>query len=190
MVSDGIMAAINLTFAHSWRAEILPGRPLILPKRQFVYPREAEEVERGAMEVLVRPGNGEPFLATCALGFADPAAPTGGWSCPHPDWLCAVSGGYAYLIDTTAPERFAQVEYRPVLEVRALREQLLLLFVGHHSLLAWGVDGQLWLTPRLSWEGVTITDVDGDALRGIGWDLLSDADVPFAIDLRSGERIG
>jgi len=36
---------------------------------------------------------------------------------PDPDWLCAISGGYAYLIDTTAPERFVHLRYRPVLEV-------------------------------------------------------------------------
>jgi hypothetical protein len=179
----------DLTFPRSWTAEILPGRPLILPQRQFVYPRQAEEVERGAMEVLVRPALALPFLATCALGFADPAAPSGLWSCPHPDWLCAVSGGYAYLIDTTAPERFHQVDYRPVLQLLALEPQQLLLFVGHHSLLAWGREGQAWQTPRLSWEGITITRIDANKLHGTGWDLLSDQDVPFTIDLRSGEII-
>jgi hypothetical protein len=182
-------AQIDLTFPHSWTAEILPQRPLILPKRQLVYPRQAEEVERGAMEVLVRPEDADPFLATCALGFADPAAPSGVWSCPHPDWICAVSGGYAFLIDTTAPERFVQVEYRPVLEVRPLLEQQLMLFIGHHSLLAWDVNGKVWQTARLSWEGITLARIEADRLYGVGWDLRSDADVPFVVDLRTGERI-
>lgn len=181
--------SLDLTFARTWSAEILPQRPLILPKRAFVYPQRAEEVERGAMEVLVRPAKGEPFLATCALGFADPAAPSGIWSCPHPDWICAVSGGYAYMIDTIAPERFTQVEYRPVLEVRALRQQRLLLFAGHHSLLAWDAEGKAWQTARLSSEGLSVTRIAADTLHGTGWDLLTDADVPFVIDLRTGERI-
>jgi hypothetical protein len=184
------ISTIDLTFPHRWNAEILSQRPLILPKRQFVYPRHAEEVERGAMEVLVKPATGDAFLATCALGFADPAAPSGVWSCPDPDWLCAVSGGYAYLIDATAPERFEQVEYRPVLGVRALPEQGLLLFTGHYSLLAWGVGGKAWQTARLSSEGVAISGIEGDVLRGMGWDLMTDADVPFAIDLRTGARLG
>ena len=47
---------VDLSFPHQWEAEILAARPLILPPRHFVYPREAEEVERGALEVLVRPG--------------------------------------------------------------------------------------------------------------------------------------
>ena len=177
---------LDLTFPHTWTAEILPQRPLILPRRQFVYPRHAEEVERGALEVLVHPADADPFLATCALGFADPAAPTGVWSCPNPAWMCAVSGGYAYLVNTAEPEQFEQVEYRPVLEVRPLRERGLLLFVGHYSLLAWGADGNAWQTARLSWEGVEITRIDGDLLHGMGWDLRTDREVPFTVNLRSG----
>jgi hypothetical protein len=100
-----------------------------------------------------------------------------------------VSGGYAYLIDTTAPERFSQIPYRPVLAVRALPAQGLLLFAGHHSLLAWGREGQAWQTARLSSEGITIARVEGDLLHGLGWDLRSDADVPFVVDLRTGERV-
>ncbi|WP_446745553.1 hypothetical protein [Silvibacterium acidisoli] len=179
---------IDLTFPHAWEAEILPSRPLIFPKQHFVYPRDAEEVERGAMEVLVKAAQ-DTFLATCALGFADPAAPSGLWSCPDPRMLCAVSGGYAYLIDTTDPRSFIQVEYRPVLSVLALPEQKLLLFTGHHALTAWGVEGKAWQTVRLSWEGVTIDSIDGDQLNGTGWDLMTDRDVPFMIDLKTGERI-
>src|ERR1700689_2547704 len=90
---------VEFSFPHQWQAEILPARPLILPPRHFVYPREAEEVERGALEVLVRSREGEqPFLATCALGFRDAAAPTGIWACPAAEEVCAVSGGYAYIL--------------------------------------------------------------------------------------------
>ena len=180
----------NLTFPHSWTVELLNNRPLIAPARQFVFPKHAEDVERGALELLVKPAQDETFLATCALGFADPIAPTGIWSCPHPDWLCAVSGGYTYLIDTLQPQRWIMVPYRPVLDVRALIEQQLLLFIGHHSIFAWGHNGQAWQTARLSWEGIEITDIVGNTLCGLGWDLITDKDVPFAIDLKTGEHTG
>ena len=182
---------VDLSFPHHWQAEILPARPLILPSRQFVYPREAEEIERGALEVLVRPGasDAQPFLATCALGFHDPAVPTGLWSTPNPDEICAVSGGYAYLIDATAPERFTMLPYRPVLEVRPLLAQGLLLFVGHHAILAWGPNGQAWQSGRLSSEGLTITSIEGGILHGLGWDLITDKESPFTLDLKTGLRV-
>lgn len=188
------MATVDFTFPHEWTAEILPARPLILPRRQFVYPRHAEEVERGALEVMVRtanpasPESSEPFLATFALGFADPAAPTGLWSCPDPKWMCAVCGGYAYVVNTAVPEDFAQVEFRPVLEVRALREQNLLLFAGHYALIAWGMHGKAWQTARLSWEGLQITGIEGHWLHGLGWDMREDKDIAFRVDLETGEH--
>jgi len=181
---------VNLTFPHHWQAEILAARPLILPSRHFVYPAQADEVERGALEVLVRTAEGvEPFLATCALGFRDAAVPTGIWSCPCPNELCAVSGGYAYIIHTTNPRHFTMIPFRPVLEVHPLASQGLLLFVGHHAILAWGADGQAWQSEKLSDEGVTITVIDAEELHGNGWNLMTDKETPFTLDLKTGLRI-
>jgi hypothetical protein len=187
---------IDLSFPHRWQAEILTARPLILPPRHFVYPQAAEEVERGALELLIRPdsppdaspdgSDAQPFLATCALGFRDPAAPSGLWSTPKPEEICAVAGGYAYLIDTTTPERFTMIPYRPVLKIRPLVQEHLLLFVGHHSILAWGRDGMAWESRKLSDEGVTITGTDGGILRGTGWEMIRDREKPFALDLQTG----
>lgn len=187
-------ALIDLSFPHRWHAEVLPARPLILPPRHFVYPRNAEEVERGALEILVRPDatskdrspEAQSFLATCALGFRDPAVPTGLWSTPKPEEICAVSGGYAYLIDTTAPENFTMIPYRPVLAVHAVLGRGLLLFVGHRSILAWGAAGRAWESEKLSDEGVTITAVDDDVVRGMGWEMRSDRETAFALDIRTG----
>jgi hypothetical protein len=179
----------DLAFPHSWEANVLPERPLILPPRRYTYPRDAEEIERGALEVMVQPARAERFLATFALGFADPAAPSGLWSCPAEDELCAAAGGYAYIVDTRNPDRFTHIAYRPVLEVRPLPEHGLLLLSGHQALLAWGVNGLAWESPRLSSEGLHFDAVIGNELHGSGWDLLTDRDVPFALDLRTGQRI-
>ncbi len=178
---------IDLTFPHTWQAEILPARPLILPPRHFIYPQQAEEVERGALEVLIRPGKeAQEFLATCALGFRDPIVPTGLWSCPNPEEICAVSGGYAFVIDTTAPDRFTMIRCRPVLELRPLATLGLLLFVGHHGVLAWGAKGQAWQSKKLSDEGITITAIEDAQLHGLGWSMISDKENPFTLDLRTG----
>ncbi len=191
---------VDLSFPHTWTAQILSARPQILPPRHFVYPREAEEVERGALEVLIKPikprdadhdseRSEQPFLATCALGFRDPAVPTGIWSTPAPETICAVSGGYAYMIDTTAPDRFVMIAYRPVMEIRAAPAEQVLLFAGHHSILAWGSRGEAWQAGKLSDEGVTITAIRGGKLHGVGWEMMSDRETPFTLDVHSGQRI-
>jgi len=184
-------AVVDLAFPHRWQAEILRARPAILPAQRFVYPRHAEEVERGALEVLIRPAGAQaqPFLATCALGFRDPAVPTGIWSCPQPDQICTVSGGYAYVIDTLEPERFTMIPFRPVLAVRSHPQLGLLLFVGHHAILAWDANGQRWRSEKLSDEGVTISSVEEGMLYGLGWSVMTDKETAFALDLCTGLKI-
>jgi hypothetical protein len=185
---------IDFTFPHSWMVEILSAPPLIAPARSFTYPRpvpgEEEALARGALQILVRPSAGSHFLATCALGFDAATVPTGVWSCPNPNSLCAVAGGYAYLIDTHAPESCIHLRLRPVVAVRPILSHGLLLFAGFHALEAWASNGIAWTTPRLSWEGLTLGDIEGDTLHGIAWDLPTDKEVPFTIDLPTGKHTG
>jgi hypothetical protein len=182
------------SFAHDWTAEILKAAPMIAPARQFTYPQqiagEEDALARGALQLLVRATTGGTFLATCALGFTNPAMPTGVFACPNPQELCAVAGGYAYIIDTTHPEHCAHITLKPVIEVQTLPAQKLLLFVGFHSIVAWGEQGQAWESARLSWEGVRVTGIEGDILHGIGWNLLTDKEVPFTLNLLTGHHQG
>jgi hypothetical protein len=195
------MASVGDTgaFPHPWRAEILAQPPLIAPARQFTFPQqiagEEDALARGALLLLVHPAAGPqsgdgPFLATCALGFTDPAMPTGVVACPNPRELCAVAGGYAYIIDTTAPERSTHIPLKPVTQVLPFAAQSLLIFCGFHSLMAWGAEGLAWQTARLSWEGIRITGTDGDTLRGFGWNLMTDREVEFFVNLQDGTHTG
>jgi len=139
---------VTLAFPHSWDAEVLRRGRSFKPLRCFTYPREAEEGgARRARSHGPPCGQGGEFLATFALGFADSAAPCGLWSCPNVDDLCAISGGYGYIVNTLDPAQFAHV--RPVLEVWPVTKHNLLLFVGHYTLMAWGANGAEWQSPRL-----------------------------------------
>ena len=182
------------SFSHTWSADVLNAPPLIAPARQYVFPRqiagEEDALARGALQLLVRPSARGSFLATCALGFNDPTMPSGVYSCPNPDALCAVAGGYAYIINTLQPEQSTHLALRPVVEVRSLPANGLLLFVGFHYIVAWGTDGEAWQSARLSWEGVRITGVDGNTLSGTGWNMLTDREVTFTLDLRTGRHDG
>ena len=181
-------------FSKDWTAEILSKPPMIAPARQFTYPQqiagEEDALARGALQLMVRPASGGAFLATCALGFTDPAMPTGIFACPNPQELCAVAGGYAYIIDIAHPEHSTHLALKPVVEVRSLKAQNLLLFIGFHSMLAWGQNGLAWQTGKLSWEGLRITAIEGDALHGFGWNLMTDKEVAFSVDLLTGQHQG
>ena len=181
----------DTTFPHDWQAEILEAPPLIAPTRHYIYPQAVEEVERGALQIYLRSRPEAEFaMATFALGFADPSLPHGIWSCPNRDQMCAIAGGYAYVVDVASPEKWMQLPYRPVTWVDAVPEHKLLLFASFHRLWALGAEGKAWETGRLSWEGLRVTGIEGQHLHGFGWDLETDSEVPFAVDLTTGQHTG
>lgn len=167
---------------------------MIAPARQFTYPLqiagEEDALGRGALQVLVHPAAGGTFLATCAQGFTSQTVPTAIFACPNPDEMCAVAGGYVYLIDTLHPGRSTLLSLKPVVEVIVLPTHRLLVFAGFHSLIAWAADGLAWETARLSWEGIRLGPIVGEMLHGSGWDMRTDEDVAFSVDLATGTHIG
>jgi hypothetical protein len=80
--------------------------------------------------------------------------------------------------------------YRPVTAVSTAREQNLLIFSSFHSLLGWGPEGKAWQTGRLSWDGIRITSIQGETLLGFGWELKTDQELPFEVDLKTGKHSG
>jgi hypothetical protein len=181
-------------FPHTWTARILAAPPLIAPARQFVYPLfvpgEEDAMARGALLLDIKPANAPNLLATCALGYRDPSLPTGIYPCPRPDDLLALAGGYAYLIDTQDPTRCLHLPLRPVAQVLPAPNAGLILLAGFHHVAAIGATGLLWQSARLSWEGVTLTEVSHGQLHGLGWNMHTDREVPFTIDLATGHHQG
>jgi hypothetical protein len=94
---------------------------------------------------------------------------------------------YSSNLTDKSPDQFDEVR-----EQQRILFDKLLLFVGHHSILAWGSDGEAWESDRLSWEGITNlrieARIEGAILHGEGWDLRTDKDLPFALDLNTGKR--
>jgi hypothetical protein len=181
-------------FPKSWTARILTAPPLISPARQFVYPLyvpgEEDAMARGALLLDIKPANAPNFLATCALGYRDPNLPSAIYPCPRPDDLLALAGGYAYLIDTQNPRSCLHLPLRPVTQILSAPEAGLILLAGFHHVDAIGPTGLLWQSARLSWEGITLTAVRNNELHGLGWNMHTDKEVPFTVDLASGQHVG
>jgi hypothetical protein len=164
--------------------------PLHPLEKLYHYPVELEEGDRAGAYLRVVPKEGPAWTGFFAQGFDSAQVVNAVCSAPDPDWLCAVVGGYAYLVKTSDPAQWLRVEQRPVVDLRVLSQQGLLLFAGFTSITAVGRSGIAWTTGRLTWEGLAITAIEGDTLRGMGWDALADKEVPFEVDLKTGKHTG
>ena len=175
--------------ASTWGARVLPGAPLIAPARVFVFPHlipgEEEALARGSIWIDVRPGNSPAFLAQCALGFATGHVAQGLW--PLSNGLLAVAGGYGYRIDPHGPEKTVLLPIRPAVAVLQCGPYTVL--AGFHNVLV--LDGDLaWQSPRISWEGVSLTACEHGVLQGSGWDVATDEEVDFTLDLHTRKMSG
>jgi hypothetical protein len=182
---------LDFTFPRNYEAKILEAAPPVHPlEKLHHYPVELEEGDRDGVYVRVTPRQGQAWSGFFALGFESSQVVSAVASCPDPDSLCVVPGGYAYVVKATDPAQWFRVEQRPVVDLRALSQQGILLFTGFTNMTAVGRTGMAWTSERLSWEGITITGISGDKLHGAGWDALADKEVPFEVDLRTGKSTG
>jgi hypothetical protein len=154
------------------------------------YPVELEEGDRTGAYLRIEPRQSQAWYGFFGLGFESDRMIHAVYSCPDPDSVCVVVGGYAYVVKATEPAQWFRAEQRPVVEVRPVAELGLLLFAGFTTITALARHGLAWTTDRLSWEGLTITEISGAKLKGHAWDALTDKDVPFSVDLLTGRSTG
>jgi hypothetical protein len=181
----------EFTFPRNYEVKVLNSAPPLHPlEKLYHYPVELEEGDRSGVYVRIEPRQAPAWRGFFALGFESDRVIHAAYSCPDQDSVCIVSGGYAYVVKATDPALWFRVEQRPAIEIRAHHGLGLLLFAGFTTITAVGGTGIAWTTQRLSWEGISIVEVTGEKLRGTGWDALTDKDVPFEVDLLSGESQG
>jgi len=79
---------------------------------------------------------------------------------------------------------------RPVTQVLPAPSANCIILAGFHEVAAIGANGLLWQSARLSWEGITLTEVRENTLHGLGWNLQTDREIPFTLDLTTGQHQG
>jgi hypothetical protein len=180
-------------FPRNYEVVILEAAPPVHPvEKLHHYPVEMEEGDRAGayLRVVPRQEKAKAWYGFFALGFDSDQVVSTVCSCPDPDSVCAVVGGYAYVVAVTDPARWFRIEQRPVVDLRADPQSGLLLFAGFTTISALGGEGLRWTTGRLSWEGITLTGIGGGKIQGRGWDAMSDKEVDFEVDLLTGKHTG
>lgn len=181
----------DFTFPRNYEIRLLEAAPPVHPvEKLHHYPVELEEGDRNGVFLRVAPRDAPAWLGFFAQGFESGQVVNEICSAPDPDWFCATVGGYAYIVKSTDPAQWLRMEQRPVVDLRVLPQHGLLLFAGFTAITATNSSGIAWTTARLSWEGLTITEISGDILRGKGWDALADKEAPFEVDLKTGQHKG
>jgi hypothetical protein len=181
----------DFTFARHYEVKLLQSAPPVHPlEKLYHFPLELEEGDRSGVYVRVEPHGGQAWSGFFVQGFDSDFAVNMICACPDPGSVCAVVGGYAYVVTAADPSQWFRIEQKPVVALRVVEDHHLILFAGFTTITALGVSGIKWTTERLSWEGVSLDEIHSGQLHGKGWDAIANREVPFEVDLESGQHSG
>jgi hypothetical protein len=161
-----------------------------VPDDAFVFERPGS-VRNGEVVVEVTTDNGKCWVgAARAGGPSVRGALSGVFSTPAETGLLLLGRGNAYLVDVAAPERFEAIDTGgPVVGVRPVLDEGLLLLASPWTITALGEDGVRWQTGRLAIDGIRLDEVEAGRLAGVA-DPDDDEPRDFVVELHTGQHEG
>ncbi|HUR36327.1 MAG TPA: hypothetical protein VM009_00825 [Terriglobales bacterium] len=177
---------IELAFPHQYEVEVLPAA---VNERPVRIPASPEEVD--SIVVKIKPADAPAWVGSFARGFATDDLISGVYAWPDGQSLAVVAAGYGYVLKASdLGKNWVRLQPMPITDVRTMAEQKLILFADFTHIYAYGAERSAWKSERLSWDGVTITEVATNHVFGMAWDAMQDKEVDFVIDVRTGEHTG
>lgn len=158
--------------------------------RRFFLPGGTSDGGHDGINVQVTPHDGPEWVGTFASGHFGSRTIAGLWTTPNRYSFCAVVEGQGYIVDVRDPQKCEAVPIVPVLAVRSSVKHQLLIFANHTELLAYGSAGIAWRTRRLSWDSLKLTTMSNDVLYGVFWDIRSESEQSFMVNLADGTHTG
>ena len=145
------------------------------------------EISTQSLVLEVTPFGGESWMGNFQGG---PEGLDGVFATPCADTICVVVKGQGYWVPVRDRTTFELIRSVPIKQVVRIPDRDVLIFVDYTRLAAYGPRGFLWLTEDLSWDGLEITDIGANVVRGTAWDSPAASRVPFSVNVDSGKTEG
>lgn len=123
-------------------------------------------------------------------GDPSPKALSGVFEWPDSSLVCVVSQGRGYIADTDDPSHCGEVSAFPITAVASIPQRGLVVLCDLLKVIAYSSKGLAWKTPRLSWDGLKLTEATSDVVAGEAWDATADRWVPFSVEVETGKHRG
>ncbi len=172
-----------------FRYEILSELPG-MPKKVVFIPENKLGVGQDGLIVKICPSNETPWIGIFAFGDLSSSAECSVLEGPGPNFLSIVAQGEGYIVSPCNPRLVTRVKVYPVFGAVEVPLRGLVLFYDYTNIAAYNESGLLWLTKRISWDGIEITSVSENEIVGKSWDSPNDRNVEFNVNLADGSHRG
>jgi len=169
----------NSGFDHSYSWKILTEIP-----EGRIYLNFPSETNWVSIEFLVEvfPKGRVPWIGNfTGSGFE---FPSGVFTTPNMELLCINSRGSVYFINAEFPQNYFQCTIEPVLDIINSVENNLMIFIGFTELMIFDESG-IKLTKKVSKDGIKITRISKEKIKGLAYSPIKNQYVNFEIDLEN-----
>ncbi|WP_413512613.1 hypothetical protein [Myroides odoratus] len=177
---------IDLTFNANYALE---NSDKIKKGEQYYYPEGSNKEGKDGVVVQVIPFESKDWVGVFAFGTFSSKGISGIYTMPNPNRFCIVSKGSGYIVSVNDNKDWEEVESIPILDVRSIKEQGILVFSNYTDLVAYDEIGVKWRTERLSQDGFKIIEITKSIIKGEFWNPRNEAYDLFEVDLSTGIRV-
>lgn len=176
------------SFPRNYEAEVVEERPEGNNVPIFYFSGPLKKWGRDELLVSVRPAESRQWLGIFAFGGGPITALS---SSPEVNTLCVVSRGAGYLVRADKPQVWKEIdELFPITDFRPIPNRGIIVLADYTTIGAYGANGLIWQTERISFDGINITSIGPDYIEGEAWDPTMRERPKFRVDLRTGEHEG
>ncbi|MGC2162772.1 MAG: hypothetical protein WA634_12735, partial [Silvibacterium sp.] len=182
------MLKIDLEFPHSYKVEELPELPGTgkFDAPLLYFPRPKTRPEHDGLWLRMRSATGKSWVGCFAFGYQSPPAISRIVSSPDPDKVCVVSRGTAYIVKVDEPDTWEELPIMPVIDLRVIPANQLLVLADFTRLIACGSNGLAWRSPQVCWDDLKIINVTRESIEGEGYDPINSGTSRFIVDIHTG----
>ncbi|WP_163400404.1 hypothetical protein [Flavobacterium fluviatile] len=178
---------IDFSFQSSYSIEVLEK---LGTEDRYYYPNGTSNGGKDGLIVKVTPSKGKAWIGVFAFGEISHNGLHGVYTTPNLDKFCVISRGAGYIISSLNPNDCEEVQSIPIIDVRSMKFQSIIVFADFTDLIAYDENGIKWHTERIANDGFKITEVTDRYLRGQFWNIRNEANETFEVDLSSGYQVG
>ena len=108
---------------------------------------------------------------------------------PNPDQACVVSSGAGYIVRVDDPTNWENIRANPVCHVVAIPGADQIVFGDFTKLVAYGPNGLMWESVRLSSDGLDDLQFSANRLSVTGWEAAEGKQTRISLDIADGAVI-
>jgi len=182
---------LDETFEHNFDCQKRQELPGGQSSKIYYFPGSRSNFGQDGYIFEINPfGEGRPWIGVFAFGKNSANKYSAVLSHPNPSKLCVISWGDGYIVDTVDPQRFYLVDCHPICNVIASKKHKLLVFSNFTEFIAYGFKGFAWRSKRVGWSDLNITEVTDDFVKGNVWDIRSESEIDFSLEISTGLHTG